>query len=39
MVKNVLVNLLSSAVELWVFMIAFVIFFDGIGMASVDFSA
>jgi hypothetical protein len=37
--KNVLVDL-PLAVELWVFMIALVIFFDGIGiLASVDFSA
>ena len=35
--KNVLVDLLSSAVELWVFMIAFVVFFDSIVIfASVD---
>jgi hypothetical protein len=30
--KNVLVDLLPLAVELWVFMIALVIFFDGIGI-------
>jgi hypothetical protein len=35
--KNVLIYLLPLAVELWVFMIALVIFFYGIGiLAAVD---
>jgi hypothetical protein len=37
--KNVLVDLLPLAVELWVFMIALVIFLGISVLASVDFSA